>query len=336
MNAGEINIAVTATMTDFNRTMGAVKASAMSSGDAAGKGFASGFKSQIADISTNFSNQMMGNVRKAFGAGAFVSGLSTALQSAAKGADIGTVFTDSVKALPFIGGLASAIEAAMASAIGTLDAEAGLEEARRKEADSERKLAEAERKADVSNQRIADRKRAIEESQARRGIQMALDAGDQRAAAEAEAMLEQMKLQERVNGMMRDENYKWERQSIYDLFVEENKNIKETLERKYKDIAEKEKKVADDAAKKASEDAKKLAEQKRREAEELQKDLADKEASLLSERIAAQQAGLGSASTALGSFKFDAYPSIEKRKNDDRIVGTLEAIRDQQRTAGFI
>jgi len=336
MNAGEINIAVTATMTDFNRTMGAVKASAMSSGDAAGKGFANGFKSQIADISTNFSNQMMGNVRKAFGAAAFVNGLSTALQSAAKGADIGTVFTDSVKALPFIGGLASAIEAAMSSAIGTLDAEEDLAETNRKVAKREQQAAESLRKVEISDQRVADRKRAIQESQARRDIQVALDAGDLRAAAEAEATLEKMKLQERVNGMMREENYKWERQSIYDLFVEENKNIKETLERKYKDIAEREKKVAEDAAKKASEDAKKLAEQKRHEAEQLQKELADKEASLLSERIAAQQAGLGSASTALGSFKFDAYPSIEKRKNDDRIVGTLEAIRDQQKTAGFI
>jgi hypothetical protein len=258
------------------------------------------------------------------------------LQSAAKGADIGTVFTDSVKALPFIGGLASAIEAAMSSAIGTLDAEEDLAETNKKVAKREQQAAESLRKVEISDQRVADRKRAIQESQARRDIQVALDAGDQRAAAEAEATLEKMKLQERVNGMMRDENYKWERQSIYDLFVEENKNIKETLERKYKDIAEREKKVADDAAKKASEDAKKLAEQKRREAEQLQKELADNEASLLSERIAAQQAGLGSASTALGSFKFDAYPSVEKRKNDDRIVGTLEAIRDQQRTAGFI
>lgn len=336
MNAGEINIAVTASMTDFNRTMSAVKSSADAAGGAAGKGFAGAFKSQIDDISTNFSNQMMSNVRKAFGAGAFVNALSTSLQSAAQGADIGTIFTDSVKALPFIGGLASAIEQAMASAMGTIDAESALAEAKKKEADSERKLAETEKKAEVSNQRIADRAFAIKESQMRREIQMSLEAGDKRAAADKEAQLEQMRLQERINGMMRDENFKWERQSIQDLYLEEQKNIKDNLEKKYRDISAAEKKVQDEAAKKAEDDAKKLAEQKRKEAEQLQKDLSDQEKSLWDWRIAAQTAGLGSAATALGTFKFDAYPASQKKENDQRIVRSLEAIRDQQKTAGFI
>lgn len=335
MNAGEINIKVTASMDEFNRTMASVKSSADGAGEIAGKGFSNQFKSQIADISDNFSNQMLGNIRKAFGAGAFINGLSAALQSAAAGADIASVFTDSVKALPFIGGLASAIEQAMASAMGTLEAEEELASAIRKEAESARRLEEAERKAAISNQRIADRAFAVKESQMRREIQMSLEAGDKRAAADKEAQLEQMRLQERINQMMRDENYFWERESIHKLYLEEQKTIKDNLDRKYREIAAAEKKAQDDAAKLESDRATKLAEQKRKEAEALARDLADQEAALLDERMAAQASGLGTASTALGSFRFDAYPATQKKENDLRIVRALETIRDKQQAIGF-
>lgn len=66
--------------------------------------------------------------------------------------------------------------------------------------------------------------------------------------------------------------------------------------------------------------------------EDKRKQLADLE----DERMASQAAGIGSVQTALGSFKFDAYPAAEKKKNDEKMVLLMTAIRDQQMEGGFI
>jgi hypothetical protein len=53
------------------------------------------------------------------------------------------------------------------------------------------------------------------------------------------------------------------------------------------------------------------------------------------ERRAAQSAGVGSASTALGAFSFDAYPAADKKRNDERMVKALESIKAQALSGGF-
>jgi hypothetical protein len=120
------------------------------------------------------------------------------------------------------------------------------------------------------------------------------------------------------------------------------KNLDEAAKKE----AEQNQKLADDAARRDREQAD--AEEKRikREAEEASRlrmqevraneDRIKQIADLEQERVSSQQAGIGSAQTALGSFKFDAYPAADKRKNDERLVGLMTNIRDQQRSAGFI
>ncbi len=79
----------------------------------------------------------------------------------------------------------------------------------------------------------------------------------------------------------------------------------------------------------AEDEQKKNAETHVKKLEEIQTEIEAAELAADQEARAAQSAGVGSAATALGSFTFDAYPDAEKRRNDQRIVKTLEAVRDK-------
>lgn len=102
-------------------------------------------------------------------------------------------------------------------------------------------------------------------------------------------------------------------------------------------IAAQEAREAERLAAQQEREAEKLADEERRAAEKLEKDLAKaaedriKEiAALEDERLAAQTAGITDANTALGSFRFDAYPAADKRKNDERIANAIEGLRRDQ------
>jgi len=55
---------------------------------------------------------------------------------------------------------------------------------------------------------------------------------------------------------------------------------------------------------------------------------------LQDEAVTSAQSGLSSASTALGTFTFDAYPSSDKRANDNRIIKQLEIIAGKGTSGG--
>jgi hypothetical protein len=52
------------------------------------------------------------------------------------------------------------------------------------------------------------------------------------------------------------------------------------------------------------------------------------------ERISSQAAGINGANTALGTFRFDAYPDNDKRRNDERMVRGIEALVANSGTSG--
>lgn len=81
----------------------------------------------------------------------------------------------------------------------------------------------------------------------------------------------------------------------------------------------------------AYEEWKKLEEKKAKFEEDKAKEMADVE----QQRIEAQTAGIGSQQTALGSFKFDAYPAAEKKRNDERMVQLLGEIADRRFEGAF-
>jgi hypothetical protein len=157
-----------------------------------------------------------------------------------------------------------------------------------------------------------------------------------------ETNLERAKTEDETIVKMIDERHA---RKVSLLMMERDLTLK-NLDEVAKKEAEQNQKLADDAARRDREQAE--AEQKRikREAEEASRlrmqevraneDRIKEIADLEQQRVSSQQAGIGSAQTALGSFKFDAYPAADKRKNDERLVGLMTNIRDQQRAAGFI
>jgi hypothetical protein len=54
------------------------------------------------------------------------------------------------------------------------------------------------------------------------------------------------------------------------------------------------------------------------------------------ERITSQAAGITNANTALGSFRFDAYPDSDKKRNDERMVKALEQLATSGSGGGFV
>lgn len=118
---------------------------------------------------------------------------------------------------------------------------------------------------------------------------------------------------------------------------------REDAERKAAErVAELEAREAEKLMEEERKAAEKLAEQEKRDAEKLAREMekADEErikmiGDMEEERLAAQTAGVTDGATALGTFRFDAYPATQKKQNDERIVKALEDIRSQQRqTAG--
>jgi len=153
----------------------------------------------------------------------------------------------------------------------------------------------------------------------------AREAGDENLALQIEMEREIQKERDRiheqygmnVSGLL----YSQEEKEAQERILKEAENLirdKYAYKKYLRDQdAKEEKKVSEEALKRESEA---MMEQAR---------------SLGEERLRAQSVGVGSAGTALGAFRFDAYPETEKKQNDIRIVRALEAIRAQGAAGGF-
>ena len=108
-----------------------------------------------------------------------------------------------------------------------------------------------------------------------------------------------------------------------------------------------EEKRAADAIAKAEADASKAAQREQEKADQeaaraLEKANADQErrfaeaTRLEEERISSQAAGIQGANTALGNFRFDAYPDSDKKRNDERMVKALEQLATSGSGGGFV
>lgn len=62
----------------------------------------------------------------------------------------------------------------------------------------------------------------------------------------------------------------------------------------------------------------------------------EESARIESERISSQAAGITGANTALGTFRFDAYPDSDKKRNDERMVKALEQLATSGSGGGFV
>jgi hypothetical protein len=351
MNAGEINISVTASMQAFNDTMSKVKDEA----EQTAQGFGTRFKDKLA---SEFGDQKIGKMfGKLVGIGFADQMMRTVADAVKNDKSLLETLTGVIKSLPVIG---AAFE--LGEAIG--NAIFGAAERAAQELIDQQKAARADMLAAVGEQNkeeraAADRTGGLMLERRRLEIEREFQAvkaqGDEQATARAEfdkLMMEQnldlelrlaqgigdaelnalLKVNEQKQLLLEDtlllrlDNIRKEKEAEAKRIAETAAKKKEADDKAAKDTADKLKKAADDAVR----EAQRVAKERARFEEERLKDLLKVE----EDRIAAQTAGLGSQQTALGSFRFDAYPATEKRKNDEKMVMALEKISSRQFVAG--
>lgn len=306
MNAGELNIRIAADLATIDGQFRQVERMAASAGDKAASAFMN------AKQFLNIGSQL---------AGAIEVGLKEGFENGAQAGAIAFA-----KALPIIGGAFSAGLGA-GEQIARLITEYGRMEAslEARSLELEQRRAEAvkvEQKARQDQQRIADTAVGNAALQRRLDAQNAKAAGDERRAAMIESIAsEETIIRERDLALAKavsDEEKRLIREQATLRIALNNSELAE----KYKAIQERE-----DSA----------AEKRRREEEAERKRRLDEIRQVESDRIRAQQAGMSEVQTAIGAFRFDAYPAQAKAANDARMVALLTAIAgNTARSGGFI
>ena len=328
MNAGEINIAVTASMDRFQATMNAVKAESQQTALTAGQFFKNKFSSE-------FSDQKLG---KMLGAGigigmaeSIVRNISDALKN---DKSIGDALLESVRGLPIVGSMFSLGEALEARLSGRMQDEA---EARAANQAARELQAQYEKEDEERRKRIADREKEVEDSK-KNQVSLERQISDiamQREIASLEAVGDK-DLVARLNAekSLVDARRKFEddfnkaktveeQKLLYARHDLEKKLISDTLEAQLDAIAE-------DAQKKQQEDKKRAAALAEQVDEERKKAMEDRDTLL--------QQGVQSASTGIGAYRFDAYPATMKKMIDENMLRTLREISAKLTggvTAGF-
>lgn len=324
--------------------------------DAAGEIARGGEKSGF-DFSESFQKKTLGMIRNFAGPMIASTLANTVADIIRSDKSMPEAILDGIKTIPFIGAFANLGQAIYEATFGAADraAQELIDSQAAARADRLAAVAEQNREeraaADRTGGLILERRRLEIE----REFQRVKAQGDEEATARAE-----------FDKLMAEQNLDLElrlAQGIGDaelnalLKVNEQKQLlleDELLARLDAVQKEKDAKQASEAEK-AAREAERIAEVEAREAERIAR-LAEKEieaaqrvakerarfeeerlkdlVKVEDERIAAQTAGLGSQQTALGSFRFDAYPATEKRKNDEKMVMALEKISSRQFVAG--
>jgi hypothetical protein len=358
LNAGEINIKVTASMDDFNRTMSSVKSSADAAGAGAGGSFSNKFGNIVKD---NFSEQKFGKViGNLIGLGMADNMLRTLAETIRGDKSLGEAVNDLVSNLPIIGGAfeaGKAIGERIADGIFGATSESDQKRMRAEElayeADMKAALKAEEEKKNAELKRIAEVRKAQEKArsdafEAELGFQNFNSEQEKKLAQDRADFMAKAAIQAAKNAGDEEEALRLEmekavadeREKLLEGFADGSVAASEEEREAFKRLlAERETLVRDEFDLRLGMLRKEQAERKKGDDERLERlreNLAQEFTELENQRVSSQQAGIGSAQTALGSFKFDAYPAADKRKNDERLVGLMTNIRDQQRSAGFI
>lgn len=346
MNAGDINIRITADYAQFDRDMNATVARAASAGKQAGSQFQAGM-SNIGNTALSGVQKGLGGLGKQlFNPLAMAGAISSAFAEAIRTGDPATAYINFVKGLPIVGQFADLIEAIYDKATGAIESkdylkpDKELDDIRRRGAEKRRQEAQAAADAIAAKEKAkADevdriKSRLFEDEYAAK-IAAAKKIGDEERAQLLRNDLEQVRLnneQEIALVGLNDEQNATVRQS----FALRRQALRDEGQAALQAIREKAAADQKADAEKAARATEQIEKEKRERLEALREELAKRSDALERERLDAQTAGVTDAATALGSFKFDAYPEADKKRNDERIVGALESIRDQQKTAGFI
>ena len=328
MNAGEINIAVTASMDRFQATMNAVKAESQQTALTAGQFFKNKFSSEFGD-------QKLG---KMLGAGigigmadSIVRNISDALKN---NKSVGDALLESVRGLPIVGSMFSLGEALEYRLSGRMQDEA---EARAANQAARELQAKYEKEDEERRKRIADREKEVEDSKRNQvslerqiaDIAMAREiasleaVGDKDLVARLNAEKALVDARRKFEDDFNKAKTVEEQKLLYARHDLEKKLISDTLEAQLDAIAE-------DAQKKQQEDKKRAAALAEQVDEERKKAMEDRDTLL--------QQGVQTASTGIGAYRFDAYPATMKKMIDENMLRTLREISAKLTggvTAGF-
>jgi hypothetical protein len=361
MNGGEITISVKADYSEMERSLVEAEQKAATSAQGAADKYQSKFGAWL--------DRSRGGIQKKF------EGFINPIQLLDRVADfaetageegIGTAIENLVKSTPIIGAayrLGTSIGTALVNAFG---AETGEQMDARLQEEFEKTMEAADRRLKIIGQKEAEAREATATLQSAADLEFEIAVrrlekeGDAKKAIFERGLREEQRLELEVANKIANVNSDAQKDALrreYDARIQLNAD--ETRDKIAKqeeadakiaaDRAESDAKAIADAAEKERQAAEKVAAQRQKDAEAAAR-LAEKAASdklaaqerafaeatrIEEERISSQGAGVTSFNTALGAFKFDAYPDADKKRNDERMVRALENLVSTGGAGGF-
>lgn len=339
-DAGTVSVQIDADWSALLAKMQQAEGEAKTAGEKVASGFATKFEASYKRFAERTSNKLSQFLNPEKVVGALADGFRTFNETG----DVSDALEGAVKNIPLVGAaydLGTQAGQALADAFmgktENLSAGAAVAEA----AGGESEAALYQRAADIEFQIQMELAREIGDERTMLRLET------EKRAAEAQRAFE-----EANRNSLRDEERRliqqnYDRQRELDIYLvdlkyaaieEAEAKLAREKEEEAAKLAEKEAKAAADAAKKlADEDAK----MKEQAAKKLQKEIAaemddmldaldardEEDAKRMQDEQDAElsrQQMVGTASTAIGSFRFDPYPQSDKRRNDERMVTSLE------------
>ena len=352
MNAGTVYVDVRADYAAFEQGIARVETVSAQGGEKSAKGFSEKFSAYIERSKGQISRKLEGFINPI----QIVNALGDGLKTFNETGDVTAALEGTIKSIPLVGAayeLGTQIGTALGNAFSDADEMEESLKARGEQMDAmAKRAAEINKMRDEERSAIFGQKQESGDLERKLAIETARIAGDERRAADIEAIQAITDIEKNLASELAASMSEEETALIKDNHRLRLDLIEQELAQKYKKIEGEEAKIAEsalkadqdriqDAAREAADVARKAA----NEAEKEAKRAADQEernrsaiAKIESDRISSQTAGITSGATAIGSFRFDAYPDSDKRRNDERMVKGIEAIATGQLSmaGGFV
>ena len=317
-SAGELFVSIFGDSSKLDTTLKQIPAQAGAAGRASGSQFSSAFQSSFQGVS--------GKIGKSLGMG-MADQMTRGFADALRGdKTISVAFTDLIKGIPIIGAVAALVEGGIGAAMGTFDAEK----------DAAVAAISAAKMATEADRRIANvRAIAAIEAQIKENAERA--AGNEKDAAQtklraieaAETALRQNAVIEGQNGNIRKKEFD-QIQDLSHLRVELAKQAYELEIKRINDAAQKQIEADALVAKKEAEELIRNERRMKKEDSEARREAIDS----VNREFAS--IAIGEANTALGSFKFEAFPPDMQKMIQLRIAAAVEKLANQRMEAAGV